>query len=799
MNLLKSVRASIHADKARAWIAAAGLLAPFCMMPAVHAAEADAEIEEVVVRGDRLNVMQTSPVDSVFGFGKRVDETPRAVTTISNELLEKTIITEIDDLVALTPGSYTQSFFGVAGSLDIRGTPGENYFRGVKRIDNLGNYPTPIGASDRIDIVRGPASPIYGPSKIGGYLNFVPKSSRASNGRYLTENAGTLGLTVGSYAKRVINAEVGGPMSGIGKEAGYYIYGEAEDSGSYYENSGLSQTILQASLDAMLTDAWRTEFGGMFQHVKTNQVAGWNRLSQALIDNGTYTTGSPRSLDTNGNGRLDRSESGALNPFYPFVPVPASMALVNPGTTHLKGSQVLVQEDDNLESDVLTLYFDMIGEYGPGLTLQNKLFFEKLKNNNENAYGFSQYVNTYAIEDQFNTTVSKEFEATKVNLQFGPSIRYQDFEHGDNYTYEYFDRRDLSLGPWGGSSIDRRAMATRGQEPYSTHTVGRYVDYAAAFLADVTFFEKLNLLGGVRYDYVDMSSVALPDSIDPFDYGPIAGQRFTDMDHGLSWSGSISYNIMGVRPYVTIARQTSLVLGQGGQIPATSVKTKSALGKSKLDEYGIKGTFLDNKLFVAVNYYEQERTDYNAQDTVTNNATLAKGYEAELRWVVNPLLTVAGGYSNLKVYNIPDADTQFSFMGAQDLIKVGINPASVYGGTLGWNVPTPDHRKAGAPANIFSLNLLFGFDEWLPGLSGTVSGTHVDSVWSGYSHSVRLPSYTLINAGVRYESGPWAIALQSKNLTNERYFRSNFPDLFGSSVVLPELPRTVLVTADYKF
>ncbi len=131
-------------------------------------APADSELEEVTITGDRLNVLQTDPVESVFGFGKSVVDTPRAVTTISNELLEKSIITELDDLVALTPGSFTQSFFGVAGSLDVRGTPGENYFRGVKSIDNPGNYATVIGASDRIDVVRGPAWPIYGPSKMGG-------------------------------------------------------------------------------------------------------------------------------------------------------------------------------------------------------------------------------------------------------------------------------------------------------------------------------------------------------------------------------------------------------------------------------------------------------------------------------------------------------------------------------------------------------------------------------------------------------------------------------------------------------
>ena len=50
-----------------------------------------------------------------------------------------------------------------------------------------------------------------------------------------------------------------------------------------------------------------------------------------------------------------------------------------------------------------------------------------------------------------------------------------------------------------------------------------------------------------------------------------------------------------------------------------------------------------------------------------------------------------------------------------------------------------------------------------------------------------------------YETKSWKVGLQGKNLTDERYFRSNFPDLFGSSVVLPELPRSYLVSAAYKF
>ncbi|MFB0911870.1 MAG: Plug domain-containing protein, partial [Glaciecola sp.] len=144
-------------------------------------------VERIQVTGS-LGSLPGQDVESVFGFGKSILETPRSVSSISAEQLARFAVTDIDELVAFAPGTFTQSFFGVAGSLDVRGTPGETYFRGVKRLDNPGNYPTPIGASSSIDIVRGPASPIYGPAKIGGYLNFNPKSARAGGGQYLEQN-----------------------------------------------------------------------------------------------------------------------------------------------------------------------------------------------------------------------------------------------------------------------------------------------------------------------------------------------------------------------------------------------------------------------------------------------------------------------------------------------------------------------------------------------------------------------------------------------------------------------------------
>jgi iron complex outermembrane receptor protein len=234
-----------------------------------------AEMEEIVVKGD-LGSLPGKNVKSVFGFNKSVLETPRSVSTISEEMMERFNMQDIDELVAVAPGSFTQSFFGVAGGLDVRGTPGETYFRGVRRLDNPGNYPTPIGASDRIDVVRGPASPIYGPSKIGGYLNFNPKSARIEEtGQFIPEQTGALSFTTGSWDKSVVTAEVGGPGELGGQEFGYYIYGEVENSGSYYDNSGVDQSLLQMSFDMDLKDNVRVQFGGMWHDFSGNQFGGW--------------------------------------------------------------------------------------------------------------------------------------------------------------------------------------------------------------------------------------------------------------------------------------------------------------------------------------------------------------------------------------------------------------------------------------------------------------------------------------------------------------------------------------------
>ena len=795
----------------------------------------DEDIEEIVVTGD-LDSLPGDEIRSVFGFGKSLLETPRSVSAVSEEMMERFIVRDIDELIALAPGSFTQSFFGVAGTLDLRGTTGEAYFRGMRRLENAGNYPTPIAASSRVDIVRGPASPIHGPAKIGGYLNFHPKSARIEEtGEFIARATGAVGVDLGSWDRRVVTAEVGGPGKIARQDFGYWLYAEVEDSGSYYRNSPTEQTILQASFD-LNAGPVQWQFGGMVHDFDGNEIGGWNRLTQDLIDHGVYVTGSPGPLDVDGDGYISHQEFDVdgdgftdLSPFaaglvpgvsapldgsgpFPgtcrigtttvFGCAPELLRLESPGTARLRGDEVLVDAEDVIRHEMATLYLDAILAADSGWEWRNQLFYEAYDHLSEVTYGFSDFHDASALENKL--VLSRVFRrrAASVDVQLSPSFRRTDFHHGNDYTNEYFDRRDLTR-PANG--LDRRLLATRIDDDYTEYYIGRYIDLGFAALADIEW-GNLDVMAGARYDRIDLRSrqpvdkLLLPSANNFCPDASCVDERAEDDTGGLSWTLSMSYALpLGLVPYLTASRQSTVIAGQGAEITVANIATGRAFDESSLREAGVKGSLLDGALYFAVAVYEQERTDYSAQNIVTNQATRTEGMEAELRWLVSDRLFATFAYSTIEVVNLStlQAGGRFSFIGAEDV--PGIEPAALYGGALAGVVRREGPggaRRAGIPERIASLTCTYDFGG---GMAASASVVDVAGTASGFSGTVKLPAYTLANAGVVLERERWRLAATAKNLTDERYFRANFPNLFGSVVVLPELPRHYALRIQYRW
>ncbi|MEE4453313.1 TonB-dependent siderophore receptor [Novosphingobium resinovorum] len=816
-----------YTTRKSAFAAAALLCCTAMTSPAFAQAAADETGEDgkdIVVTGS-LGALPIENVGTVFGFDKTLVETPRSASSISAEQMERFGITDIYDLVAQAPGTFTNSFFGVGGALDIRGTPGEVYYRGMRRLDNPGNYPTPIGASERIDIVRGPSSPIFGPSKTGGYMNFVPKSARAQGGSYLSSPEGEITYTGGSWSKNDLKAEIRGPGKLGTQEFGYSVFAEIEDSGSYYDNVSTRNDVLQASFDTDITPNLRLEFGGMYQNYRGVQNGGWNRVTQDLIDNGTYITGNAQSLDSNGDGVMSageiRSQVGSLAVYGTYgcgggsatpeaftdaclTSAYPELALQNVGTAKLSRKKTLTGENDRLDNKATTLYADLIFKDDGPFQIKNQMFYDSYENINENAYGFSQFHDSYTFENKIVAQYDLETDAGKFSVQVSPSIRYTNFEHADDFTFEYFNRVDLTQGYTPASNrllstkCDFSQAGAASDCGYSNYVKGSYTDTSLAGLVDLDFAFGLDITAGARYDHIKAKSHYLTQYMLPETQPDVTSA--SGSDGAWSWTASASYKLpFGIIPYVTISRQSTMIVGQGAEVYAEAIADKTFISATKLKEAGIKGSFLDDRLYAAVSVYQQERTDYNRQSITVNQAVKTKGLEAEARWSVDDHLLLTGAYTRTKVTNITAATTGslFGFYGAGDLTNI-TDQSLWFGGQLQGSYPITGStsRRAGIPTNLYSLTGTYAFDM---GLAVAASVVKVDSTYSGQYQSIKLPGYTKLDVSVSYETGPWLLRAVVKNATNEKYFRANFPDIFGATIVLPELPRSFQGSVTYKF
>lgn len=787
------------------------------------------EIEEAVT--DPVGVLPQIPVDSIFGFGANVVDTPRSVSSISAEMIEQYGIDDINGLIAFSPGAFTTSFFGVAGQLDIRGAPGETYFRGMKRIENPGNYQTPIGASDRVDVVRGPPSPIFGFGKIGGYLNFIPKSARARTGKYFNEPKGSMKGTYGSWQKRVLQTEVGGPMAIEDSKGGYYLFALAEDSESYYNNVPKRQFILQSTFNLDVSDTLRVEFGEQYQYFRSTENAGWNRVNQALVDKGAYTAGAPYinpDLPENGgdgDGFIDLSEAANVGGLFYFMigglpfeapgfgGIPSSgIAGPNPQmaldpatvrTTTLDGSQVLVDSRDYLVSDSLGIFLDVIYEPSDDFSITNKFFYDFLDRQKRASYGFSQRNDANSFEEKIILAGKSDYgNNISYTWQVAPSFRWYHAETYQDYDVETFDRRDLSLYGGTGTPNDRRgnSLDNPKKNPWTNADITDFFEFGFALLSDVDVGENLHFLLGGRASHVDVETMADGQN----NLSDNAGNTVTAEKWDWAYNVSGSYDLpRGVTLYATNARQPLIMTDQTGGVPFSITASGNPMANTSLWETGFKGFTNEKKLFYAFAIYQQTLQSFNAQQ-LTVTATRGTGYEAEFRYVPNEnwAFSFAGNWQKTVYSPLVGGNSDFAFLNPEQAAYLaGAETKGEYfwAGTLGNAQSCCDvghEERSGLPDKTLSFNTTWRSNgPW----EANLGVSYISEVAADRLKQLSLPSAFLVNAALVYNTDRWTIRAIGKNLTNERYFRGNFPGLFGGVTVLPQLPAHWELSLSHKF
>lgn len=142
----------------------------------------------------------------------RVFDTPQSVTVITKEQIKASPFENVEDIVRQAAGVYNFRHFalhtnGIASPLKMRGVGANRVLflvDGIPQNDNFNNSIAWVGwgyvpkkAIERIEIVRGPMSALYGSEALGGVINIITKNPQEQRETNVTGKAGN-GDTYGS-------------------------------------------------------------------------------------------------------------------------------------------------------------------------------------------------------------------------------------------------------------------------------------------------------------------------------------------------------------------------------------------------------------------------------------------------------------------------------------------------------------------------------------------------------------------------------------------------------------------------
>lgn len=792
-------------------------------------AEPVTELEKFILTETALarsgDLMPTSrPTEAALGFSAPLLETPRSVTLLTPALLEKFGVRDFSDLPRVSAGAERPNYFGVPGSPILRGDFAGTFFNGMQRAWQRNEMPMSFGSLEGMDIVKGPAPGHLGAAQAGGFVNFLPKSP------YYDRSRGAVRVTVGSYDYFNAAVDVGAPFLALGRPAAYRVSVTAQDAGAYQRNVGNDYLSVYSALKARLADGVSLFTGAEFFRFHTNENAGWNRVTQDLIDHGNYIVGEVRPATSAaagghvlpsavpfipvfgaaqpGGAALDAAGGAIIPPAnYVATLTPALRALLGPNgeytsaffnaggralTTKLDGRTVLSDPNDFADSRDLLVFADVIDRRRAELTLKNQFLLDWLTTDKRSSYGYAFETEQIVLEDK--VTAERTWASGVLRrLIYGGSLRYQWAHQLQDFSAEPFSRRDISAPTISPNSI----VLAGGQRPLTGDTRNLWAQ------GDDTELTTLGLFGVGEFKLTKRLSAVASLRVEgaQFDvWTPGSFERSATRGRKIASGGKNTFTA-SVSPLLKVTSQLSLYAtaqhgaalnpSQGG-----TVTSEANFGETQMAEAGAKVSLLEDRLYASVAAYYTTLARFN---NITNNpyGLRTKGVELETTWRVTPRFTLIAnaGARRTELTQAPG----FRFAATQDyylpLVAGGLY--ADFGdnnGLLARN--NPDTVFPGSPEVV--ANVLASCE--LPGGFGVAFGpSYRGSYWHNLEHTLRLPSTVVWNGSVSWRRGRIAVLAEVTNIGNEDWFYGSDP-LFAANTIITKAPlREGKLSVTYSF
>lgn len=211
---------SLHSFFFFPWLPMLIAMLTMTLLPSLaRAADAEpAQLPEVSVTANKEKETATGPVSgyvakraiSATKTDTSILETPQSISVITADQIADQKAMSIQEALRYSAGVVADQYGSDSRSdgYSIRGMEAVQYLDGLRQINTYYSEsirPDPY-MMERIEVLRGPSSTLYGQGGVGGIVNLISK-------RPLTETRREIGVSLGNYNFKQIQADFTGPVA----------------------------------------------------------------------------------------------------------------------------------------------------------------------------------------------------------------------------------------------------------------------------------------------------------------------------------------------------------------------------------------------------------------------------------------------------------------------------------------------------------------------------------------------------------------------------------------------------------
>ena len=518
-----------------------------------------------------------------------IHETPQSISVVSKDVVEDLGATRLQDALDYAGGVGRANNFGGQGltTFTVRGfTTGEFYRNGFPINRGYPNMPD-ANTIERLEVLRGPATMLYGRGDPGGTFNVVSKQP-------LAERSVTLGSQLNDQGMKRGTLDASGPLDEQGRLA-YRLNVVGEGGDTFRDHVETERYGVTPVISWQATDDTKVIFEGDFMRNNHPLDRGLTRYPNQKGTPSRDTFWGDKDV-----GKLHNDNNMAQLRFE---------HLLNENWTLGGGFQWL---DGTLQGNAI----EANGLNADGRTLQRNFNYRKLE----------------WTDKDYQLNLTGHFSTGGFEHTLLTGIEYEDYDYKS-----IIQRSSAAVGTYPIDIFDPVYGQTRPRLTRTpTHDKENLKTYAAFVQDQVALTERLKVLAGARFERFEHDYESYVPGVSPFQAA----------DNAVTPRVGVIYDLTDtVAVYADAARSFKPNPGaarEGGGFEPE---------KGKSYEMGVKWEALDRQLSVDAAIYQIEKKNVLTTDPVINTFSVAagqvrsRGFDLNVAGNLTPEWRVIGGYA----------------------------------------------------------------------------------------------------------------------------------------------------------